>query len=269
VEGMVRSKIDMKYDGDSSKIAPILIHGDAAIAGQGVVYEVTQMSKLDGYKTGGTVHIVINNQIGFTTNYKDARSGTYCTDVAKITSSPVFHVNGDDAEAVVYAINLAVEYRQKYKTDVFIDLLCYRRFGHNEADEPKFTQPLLYKIIEKHPNPREIYNKKLLENGSVDANLAQEMEKKFRALLQKRLDESKEEESIDQENPMFSGAWSGIRRAKYEDIFVPAKTGVPQSTFLRLAKEISTLPSDKKFFRKTVRLFEERLKMVEKKTFDW
>lgn len=115
VEGMVRSKIDFKYEGDSSKIAPIIIHGDAAIAGQGVVYEVTQMSKLDGYKTGGTVHIVINNQIGFTTNYKDARSGTYCTDVAKITSSPVFHVNGDDAEAVVYAINLAVEYRQKYK----------------------------------------------------------------------------------------------------------------------------------------------------------
>jgi 2-oxoglutarate dehydrogenase E1 component len=168
VEGMVRSKIDFKYEGDSSKIAPIIIHGDAAIAGQGVVYEVTQMSKLDGYKTGGTVHIVINNQIGFTTNYKDARSGTYCTDVAKITSSPVFHVNGDDAEAVVYAINLAVEYRQKYKTDVFIDLLCYRRFGHNEADEPKFTQPLLYKIIEKHPNPKEVYAKKLITEGSID-----------------------------------------------------------------------------------------------------
>lgn len=269
VEGIVRSKIDMKYGGDSSRIAPILIHGDAAIAAQGIVYEVIQMSKLEGFKTGGTIHIVVNNQVGFTTNFRDGRSSTYCTDIAKVTLSPVFHVNGDDVEALVYAINLAVEYRQRYNTDVFIDLLCYRRYGHNEADEPKFTQPLLYKIIEKHPNPREIYNKKLLENGSVDANLAQEMEKNFRALLQKRLDESKEEESIDQENPMFSGAWSGIRRAKYEDIFVPAKTGVPQRTFLRLAKEISTLPSDKKFFRKTVRLFEERLKMVEKKTFDW
>ncbi|NQD69605.1 2-oxoglutarate dehydrogenase E1 component, partial [Sphingobacterium shayense] len=122
-EGMVRSKIDLKYSGDSSKIAPILIHGDAAIAAQGIVYETIQMSKLDGYKTGGTIHIVINNQVGFTTNYKDARSSTYCTDIAKVTLSPVFHVNGDDVEALVYAINIAVEYRQKYKTDVFIDLL--------------------------------------------------------------------------------------------------------------------------------------------------
>src|SRR5690606_20897955 len=158
---------DMKYNGDSSKIAPILIHGDAAIAGQGVVYEVTQMSKLEGYRTGGTIHIVINNQVGFTTNYKDARSGTYCTDVAKISSSPVFHVNVDDAEAVVYAINLAVEYRQKYKTDVYIDLLCYRRYGHNEADEPKFTQPLLYKAIEKHPNPKDVYANKLVDEKSI------------------------------------------------------------------------------------------------------
>src|SRR5690554_1109102 len=209
VEGIVRSKIDMKYDGDASKIAPLLIHGDAAIAGQGVVYEVTQMSKLDGYKTGGTIHIVINNQVGFTTNYKDARSGTYCTDVAKITSSPVFHVNGDDAEAVVYAINLAVEYRQKYKTDVFIDLLCYRRFGHNEADEPKFTQPLLYKAIEKHPNPKDVYAKRLIEEGIIDAEYAKGVEKEFKAYLQTQLDESKKTESLVDEVPMFGGAWKG------------------------------------------------------------
>lgn len=269
VEGIVRSKIDMKYGSDPSRIAPLLIHGDAAVAAQGIVYEVIQMSKLEGFRTGGTIHIVVNNQVGFTTNFRDGRSSTYCTDIAKVTMSPVFHVNGDDAEALVYAINLAVEYRQRYHTDVFIDLLCYRRYGHNEADEPMFTQPLLYKAIQKHANSREIYNKKLLENGSVDANLAKEMEKDFRALLQSRLDESKEEESIDQENPMYSGAWSGIRRAKYEDIFVSAKTGVSQATFLQLAKEISSLPADKKFFRKTARLFDERLKMVEKKTFDW
>ncbi|WP_262245572.1 2-oxoglutarate dehydrogenase E1 component [Parapedobacter soli] len=269
VEGLVRSKIDMKYDGDATKIAPILIHGDAAIAAQGIVYEVIQMSKLEGFRTGGTIHIVVNNQVGFTTNFKDGRSSTYCTDIAKVTLSPVFHVNGDDVEALVYAINLAVEYRQKYHTDVFIDLLCYRRYGHNEADEPKFTQPLLYKAIEKHPNPREIYNKKLLEQGSVDASLAKEMEKDFRKLLQDRLDDSKEEENLTQDNPMYSGAWKGLRKAKYEDIFVPVKTSVTEKVFLSLAEEINTLPKDKKFFRKISRLFDERLKMVESKTFDW
>ncbi len=269
VEGVVRSKIDMKYDGDSSKIAPILIHGDAAIAGQGVVYEVTQMSKLDGYKTGGTIHIVINNQVGFTTNYKDARSGTYCTDVAKITSSPVFHVNGDDAEAVVYAINLAVEYRQKYKTDVFIDLLCYRRFGHNEADEPKFTQPLLYKAIEKHPNPKEVYAKKLVEEGSIDTAYAKEVEKEFRDYLQKQLDASKETENIEDEVPMFGGAWKGLHPAKKAEIFKPVNTAVKADVFLKLAKEITTLPKDKKFFRKISKLFEDRAAMIDKDTYDW
>lgn len=269
VEGLVRSKVDMKYEGQSSKIAPILIHGDAAIAGQGIVYEVIQMSKLDGYKTGGTIHIVINNQVGFTTNYKDARSSTYCTGIAKIILSPVFHVNGDDVEALVYAISLAVEYRQRYHTDVFIDLLCYRRYGHNEADEPKFTQPLLYKAIEKHKNPREIYNQKLLEQGSVDASLAKEMEKDFRTLLQDRLDDSKEEENLSEDTPMYSGAWKGLRKAKYEDIFVPSKTAVSQKKFIELATAITELPKGKKFFRKIERLFEERRKMVDNKVFDW
>ena len=269
VEGLVRSKIDMKYDGDATKIAPILIHGDAAVAAQGIVYEVIQMSKLEGFRTGGTIHIVVNNQVGFTTNFKDGRSSTYCTDIAKVTLSPVFHVNGDDVEALVYAINLAVEYRQKYHTDVFIDLLCYRRYGHNEADEPKFTQPVLYKAIEKHANPREIYNKKLLEQGSVDANLAKEMEKDFRKLLQERLDDSKDDQNLTQDNPMYSGAWKGLRKAKYEDIFVPAKTSVTEKTFLSIAREFNTLPTDKKVFRKISRLFDERLKMIETKTFDW
>ena len=270
VEGMVRSKIDFKYDGDSSKIAPIIIHGDAAIAGQGVVYEVTQMSKLDGYKTGGTVHIVINNQIGFTTNYKDARSGTYCTDVAKITSSPVFHVNGDDAEAVVYAINLAVEYRQKYKTDVFIDLLCYRRFGHNEADEPKFTQPLLYKLIDKHPNPKEVYAKKLISEGSIDEAYSKTIEKEFKAALQTKFEESKTVEVLTEEIPMFKGAWEGLRPAKKGEVLTTSdKTKVAKDLFLRLAKEITTLPADKKFFRKITRLFEDRAKMIDTDSYDW
>ncbi len=269
VEGMVRSKIDMKYDGDSSKIAPILIHGDAAIAGQGVVYEVSQMSKLEGYKTGGSIHIVINNQVGFTTNYKDARSGTYCTDVAKITSSPVFHVNGDDAEAVVYAINLAVEYRQKYKTDVYIDLLCYRRFGHNEADEPKFTQPLLYKAIEKHPNPKEVYAKRLEAEGSIAAGYSKEIEKEFKDYLQTQLDASKAVEILEEEVKMFAGAWEGLRPAKKSDIFKDVDTKIDDKTFLALAKEITTLPKDKKFFRKISKLYEDRASMITKDSYDW
>ncbi len=268
VEGMVRSKIDFKYGGDYKRIAPILIHGDASLAGQGITYEVLQMAKLEGYRTGGSIHLVINNQVGFTTNYKDARSSTYCTDLAKTTLSPVFHVNGDDVEAIVYAINMAVEYRQKYHNDVFIDILCYRRFGHNEADEPKFTQPLLYKAIEKHPNPREIYNKKLLEQGSVDANLAKEMEKNFRALLQERLNEAKEDETYSAMNSVLAGSWKGLRLAtnwKGSE----SDTKVPAKKLLEIAKSISTLPSDKKFFKKIEKLFDDRKKMSETKVFDW
>ena len=166
VQGITRGKID-KYLKDESKIVPIVIHGDAAIAGQGIVYEVLQMAQLDGYRTGGTVHIVINNQVGFTTNYLDARSSTYCTDIAKTTLAPVFHVNGDDVEAVVQAMTIALEYRQTFKRDVFVDLLCYRKYGHNEGDEPKFTQPKLYKAIAKHPNPRDIYLDKLISDKVI------------------------------------------------------------------------------------------------------
>ena len=269
VQGMVRSKIDFKYDGDNNRIAPILIHGDASLAGQGITYEVIQMAKLDGYKTGGSIHLVINNQVGFTTNFKDARSSTYCTDLAKVTLSPVFHVNGDDVEALVYAINMAVEYRQKYHNDVFIDILCYRRYGHNEADEPKFTQPLLYKAIEKHPNPREIYNQKLTEQGSVDANLAKEMEKDFRALLQERLNEAKEDKTYSAVHNVFGGAWKGLELAKPGALAIPVETKISSKTLLAIAKEISTLPTDKKFFKKIEKLFEERRKMSDTKVFDW
>ena len=268
-EGMVRSKIDMKYGGDSSKIAPILIHGDAAVAAQGIVYETIQMSKLDGYKTGGTIHIVINNQVGFTTNYKDARSSTYCTDIAKVTLSPVFHVNGDDVEALVYAINLAVEYRQKYKTDVFIDLLGYRRYGHNEADEPKFTQPSLYKLIEKHPNTLAIYVDKLIKQGSIDAEYAKTLEKDFRSTLQDRLEAAKTVEEISDERPMFAGAWKGLRPARQSDIGKPVPTKITKTLFLELAKEMNTLPKDKKFFRKITKVYEDRLKMIETDKYDW
>jgi len=269
VQGMVRSKIDFKYEGDYNRIAPILIHGDASLAGQGITYEVLQMAKLDGYKTGGSIHLVINNQVGFTTNYKDARSSTYCTDLAKVTLSPVFHVNGDDVEAIVYAINMAVEYRQKYHNDVFIDILCYRRYGHNEADEPKFTQPLLYKAIETHANPREIYNQKLLEQGTVDANLAKEMEKDFRALLQEKLNEAKEDQIYSAVHQVFGGSWKGLKLANPGAISIPVNTKVSSNDMLTLAKAISTLPADKKFFKKIEKLFDERRKMSDTKVFDW
>ncbi|HTN21035.1 MAG TPA: 2-oxoglutarate dehydrogenase E1 component [Pelobium sp.] len=269
VEGITRSKMDLKYQSDYKKIAPILLHGDASVAGQGLVYEVLQMSKLDAYSTGGTIHLVINNQVGFTTNYKDARSSTYCTDIAKVTLSPVFHVNGDDVEALVYAINMAMEYRQRFHNDVFIDILCYRRYGHNEADEPRFTQPLLYKTIEKHPNPREIYVEKLLSAGAVDSKLAKQMEKEFKDLLQERLNESKEDPGAPT-NPAFSGAWTEMRFSNEKDFETSPDTSVNKKELLAIAKSISTLPTDKKFLSKIERLFGERLKMAtETHVFDW
>jgi len=270
VEGLTRSKIDFKYNHDYTKIAPILIHGDASIAGQGIVYEVLQMEKLEGYRTGGTVHLVINNQIGFTTNFKDARSSTYCTDIAKTVLSPVFHVNGDDVEALVYVINLAMEYRQTFHDDVFIDILCYRRYGHNESDEPKFTQPLLYKAIENHPNPREIYYNHLLEQGTINADQAKVMEKNFRDLLQQKLDESKAEERFTEGIQMFAGAWGGLHLATAQDFSIPVNTAVSKEELLDIGKKITTLPKDKEFFKKIEKLFDERAKMVNKTlTFDW
>ena len=270
VEGLTRSKIDFKYKDDHSKICPILIHGDASVAGQGIVYEVLQMEKLDGYKTGGTIHIVINNQIGFTTNYKDARSSTYCTDVAKTVLSPVFHVNGDDVEALAYVVNFAMEYRQVFHEDVFIDILCYRRYGHNESDEPKFTQPVLYKAIEEHPNPLEIYKQKLQAEGSVDAPYAAELEKNFRNLLQGQLDESKAADKITETLQMYEGAWHGLHIAGPREFFAPTDTAVPEDELLEIGKKITILPEGKEFFKKIEKLFEERNKMVTKThVFDW
>ncbi|MFA6084922.1 2-oxoglutarate dehydrogenase E1 component [Mucilaginibacter sp.] len=270
VEGITRSKIDFKYNGDHSKIAPILIHGDASVAGQGIVYEVLQMEKLDGYRTGGTVHLVINNQIGFTTNYKDARSSTYCTDVAKTVLSPVFHVNGDDVEALVYVINLAMEYRQVFNEDVFIDILCYRRYGHNEADEPKFTQPVLYKAIEAHPNPLQIYNKKLIAEGSIDEKYAKQLEKDFRAELQQMLDESKAEDRFTDTIAMFEGAWSGLHLANHKELISAIDTSVKEEDITEIGNKLTTLPAGKAFFKKIEKLFEDRNAMVNKtKVFDW
>lgn len=269
VQGIVRAKIDNTEGGTINDIAPLLIHGDAAVAAQGVVYEVIQMSQLKGYSTGGTIHIVINNQIGFTTNYTDARSSTYCTDIAKVTLSPVFHVNGDDAEALVYTIRLAMEYRQKFHRDVFIDLLCYRKYGHNEGDEPRFTQPLLYKAIATHPGAREIYINKLLSQGAIEAELAREMEQEFKAMLQQKLEVAKAKKKA-KFIRQAEGNWTGLHFAQPSELFKPVKTSVDTGTIRELGRKISSLPDNKPFFSKTKRLFSDRLQMIEDGSrLDW
>jgi len=268
VEGITRSKIDHELGGDEKKILPILIHGDAAIAGQGVVYEVIQMAQLKGYRTGGSLHIVINNQVGFTTNYLDARSSTYCTDIAKSTLCPVFHVNGDDIEAVVQTLDIALRYRQEYSRDVFVDLLCYRKYGHNEGDEPKFTQPKLYKIIANHPNPREIYLKKLVDENVVNIEEGNQMEKEFDDMLQERLNDAKQIEKAKITN-FLEEVWTDFRKSKRNDFENSPPTGVEKSKLLLLAKKMNSLPAGKKYFRKIVKLFDDRLKMIESDKLDW
>lgn len=269
VQGMVRAKIDQTEGGTEDMIAPILIHGDAAIAGQGIVYEVIQMSQLRGYRTGGTIHLVLNNQIGFTTNYLDARSSTYCTDVAKVTLSPVFHVNADDVEALVFTIQLAMEFRQKFHRDVFIDILGYRKYGHNEGDEPRFTQPLLYKAIASHPNAREVYVQKLIEQGELEAEMARAMDKEFRELLNRSF-ETARKSSKQKESPSLEGSWKGLRKSTPEDFLQSPDTSVTENVLKECGIKLNTLPADKKFFSKTIRLIEERRRMIEEnRPLDW
>jgi 2-oxoglutarate dehydrogenase E1 component len=268
VKGIARAKLEKKHANDIDKIAPILIHGDASVAGQGVVYEVLQMAGLKAYNVGGCIHIVTNNQIGFTTNYTDARTSTYCTDVAKTTLCPVFHVNADDVEAVVFTIKLAMEYRQEFNSDVFIDLLGYRKYGHNEGDEPRFTQPLLYKVIASHPNPREIYNQKLLTAGSVEADLAKEMEKEFRGLLQQKLETAKAA-APSPVSSFIQNTWKGFHTAGEADFDKQPKTAVDKKTLLALAEKLCTIPDGFKAFSKIEKLFNDRKNMIKTDALDW
>lgn len=268
VEGITRAKLDNKHGGDVDKIIPILIHGDASLSGQGIVYEVGQMAGLEAYNVGGTMHIAANNQIGFTTNYTDGRTSTYCTDVAKVTLCPVFHVNADDVEAVVYTIQLALEFRQKFNTDVYIDLLGYRKYGHNEGDEPRFTQPLLYKAIAKHLNPREIYVKKLQEGGSIEVQLAKEMEKAFKDELQQILETAKTEDAT-QVSSFIKNSWEGFTSVNAADAQANPKTAVDKKQFLSIAKSITDIPKDFNAFKKVAKLFDDRKAMVENDNYDW
>ena len=268
VEGITRAKQDKLNPEDASKVLPIVVHGDAAIAGQGLVYEVVQMAQLDGYKTNGTIHIVVNNQIGFTTNYLDARSSTYCTDVAKVTLSPVLHVNADDAEAVVHSILFALDFRMQFKRDVFIDLLGYRKYGHNEGDEPRFTQPKLYKAIASHNNPRNIYAQKLMDEGIIDSNYVSKLEQDYKASLETELVTSRKEDKT-VITPFMQEAWENFPRAKANQMRKTIDTSYPREKLVSIAKILSSLPEDKKFIRKISRLIEARKQMFEGDKLDW
>jgi len=267
VEGIARAKIDHVLHSEDN-VCPVLIHGDAAIAGQGIVYETIQMAQLDGYRVGGTVHIVVNNQVGFTTNYLDGRSSTYCTDVAKTTLCPVFHVNGDDVEAVVQAMEIAIAYRQEFKRDIFIDLLCYRKYGHNEGDEPKFTQPTLYDIIMKHPNPKVIYQKQLEAEGVLTADQAKSIEDSYSEFLEHEYDEAQKKDKA-QVFDFLSATWEGFRHGTPADFEQSPITGVDKKTLLELGRKLATLPKDKKYFRKISKIYDDRLAAVENNKLDW
>lgn len=270
VAGYARSKADILYGSDFDKILPILIHGDASVAGQGVVYELLQMSGLKGYYTGGTIHFVINNQLGFTTDFDDARTSDYCTSAAAMIQAPVLHINGDDAEAVVKASAIATLYRQEFNSDIFIDMVCYRRHGHNEGDEPKFTQPQLYALIDKHLNPREVYTQYLIQNGEPDAqSLAKEMEKKFLAELQERLDEVKQNPLPYQFQPPDL-VWASMRKAVAEDFDASPDTAITADEFTMLFNGLMKWPSDFKPLRKVDKLIQDKLKLFnDEQKIDW
>ena len=269
VEGYARAKADALFGSEYDKILPILIHGDAAVAGQGIVYELIQMSQLRGYYTGGTIHIVVNNQIGFTTSWEDARSSTYCTQVAEVVQAPVLHVNGDDAEAVVYAVELATEYRQHFNSDVFIDIVCYRKYGHNESDEPRFTNPDLYALINKHPNPREVYNEKLLHRGDVDEKLAKEIDANFRSNLQARLDEVRQK-PLPYAYQETDKAWRHLECVTDDAVFQhsPA-TGIAKKDIDKLLKHLLNLPKGFNAIPQIIKALENQRKLVEEGKIDW
>ena len=268
VQGIARAKLENDFDNQTNKVLPIIVHGDAAIAGQGVVYELVQMSRLKGYSTGGTIHLIVNNQVGFTTNYLDARSSTYCSDVGKVTLSPVLHVNSDDVEAVIHAVTFALEYRNEFNRDVFIDLLGYRKYGHNEGDEPRFTQPKLYKYISSHPNPRDIYGSKLIDQGLIQKQYISKIESEYFSELEEELTDSKKKDKT-KITPFMQEVWKGYHRVDEKKMLEDFNTGSDKKEVINVAKSITNLPN-KSFLRKVVKLFDSREKLVfEKGKVDW
>lgn len=269
VEGFARAKADLVYEGAYDNMLPILIHGDAAVAGQGVVYETAQMSRLEGYYTGGTIHVVINNQVGFTTDYKDGRSSIYCTAAAKAIGVPVFHVNGDDPEALVFACKLAIQYRQKFHEDVFIDMVCYRKYGHNEGDDPNFTQPELYSLIKTHDNVRSLYSQKLAERGQVEKDMAEEMKTHFWGELQNRLDEVKQEK-VPYEYQQPEMAWKELEFVADPGALPESPaTGIERERVVQILDHLLVVPEDFNAISKVKRLLKGTKKLRENDQLDW
>ena len=270
LQGITRAKQDLHYADNPSQVLPIVMHGDATVSGQGIVYEVMQMERLRGYTTSGTVHIVINNQIGFTTNPSDSRSTTYCTDVAKGFQAPVLHVNSDDTEAVVRAMLLAMEYRMAFGHDVFIDVIGYRKYGHNEGDEPRFTQPALYKIIGGHNNPTVIYTESLVRQGVITPQEIEAYQETFRNHLDTELEASRLKE-FTIITPIMQNEWKGLEHiASQQDMLLKISTSYEREKLDTLAQLITTLPEDKKFINKITKIIKERHNLYfEQNKVDW
>ena len=266
VAGKVRAKQTLAKDKTTDKVIGLLIHGDAAIAGQGVVAETFAMSQLRGFKTGGTIHFVINNQIGFTTMPQYGRSAPYCTEIAKMVQAPIFHVNGDDPEAVVHVCRLATEFRNKFKVDVVVDMFCYRRSGHNEADEPSFTQPLMYKAIKKQITTRKKYEKKLIENNTLSEEESKDIVDTFKNFLDKEFESTKnyKPNKVD----WLEGTWTGLSTATFDAR--RGKTSVKEKTLINVAKKIHEIPADFNAHRRIKKIYGDRLtSVINGKGIDW
>ncbi len=268
VQGYARAQADQLYHRDRKKVCPIQIHGDAAIAGQGIAYELAQMSGLEAYATGGTIHFIINNQIGFTTNFTESRTSNYCTGVGRVSGSPIIHVNGDDAEAVTYAVELATEFRHKFGVDVYVDMVCYRRHGHNEGDEPMYTQPKLYELIKKHNNPREVYKNKLLASNEIDNDFVASMENEFKTLLQQRLDMVKQK-PLPYQYQKADEDWVNMPKASDSDFDSSPMTAVKKSALDKVIKCLTSVPSDFKIIKKAEKMMADRLSKYKEDQLDW
>lgn len=266
--GYARAQADIRNNRDESKILPIIIHGDAAVAAQGVVYETLQMAQLNAYECGGSIHFVINNQIGFTTDWQDARSSHYCTSIARTLEAPILHVNGDDPECVVYCMELAAEFRQKFKTDIFIDMVCYRKHGHNEGDEPKFTQPHLYGLIAKTKNPRELYTDFLISRGEEYKDIAKTMEKEFKEMLSDRFNSVKEN-NIPARPKGYHTEWLDLRWSEPKDFDHSPSTGVAKKNLDLIIEKITSAPAGFNVLKKAQKILKDRKAAYDNDQLDW